>query len=85
MTFYSHPWDGPTKVVVEYQGKFFDVREGWGCHEGWTNDHIAIDISNDPILEGAECFELSDREISESYSESDLQGIEQAVRTAAGK
>jgi len=79
MIWYSHPWDGPTKAVVEYQGRIFEVRESWGCAEGWTNTHGATDISNDEILENAHLLEMGDAEVRESYSEEHIRGIEEAV------
>lgn len=83
MVFYTHPWDGPTKAVVEYQGRIFEVRESYGCAEGWTNIHGATDISNDEILEGADLLEMGDDEVHQVYGEEDLSGIVEAVEKAA--
>lgn len=86
MTFYTLPSDGPNVVMAEYGATFYDVREGWGCAEGWTNNYVATALTDEemtwPAYDG---IELSEEEVHESFSEEALEGIMDAVKSAAGR
>ena len=81
VTFYDYPWDGPTVAVVERGGQFYDVRQGWGCQEGWTNSHIVLPLSDEEVEQYAEnLIEIDDQEVEASFGEDTLDGILEAVR-----
>ena len=80
--FYSAPWGEPTEVLAEYQGRTFDIREGWGCHEGWTNNYVALEINEMSPEVASNCLEMQREEVKESYTEKDIQGIFAALDEA---
>jgi hypothetical protein len=80
VTFYDFPWDAPTTAVVEHAGTFYDVREGWGCSEGWTNNYIALPLSEEEVERYSDNMtEISDREVQQSWKGKTLDGILDAV------
>lgn len=80
-TFYSAPWGEPTKIVAEYNGQTFDIREGWGCREGWTSNHVALQF--EPSEEqSSQMLEVSRREMRETETEEDIKGIFAAIDKA---
>lgn len=80
VTFYDFPWDGPTTAVVEHAGVFYDVREGWGCREGWTNNYIALPLTEEEVERYSDNMtEISDREVQVSWRGETLEGILNAV------
>ena len=81
VTFYDFPWGYPTTAVVERDGQFYDVRQGWGCSEGWTNNHVAIPMSDEEVEQCADNLtEIDDPDVLESFCEDTLDGILEAVR-----
>ncbi len=80
VNFYDAPWGEPTNVIAEYKGKFYDIRDGWGKHEGWTNNFVAVPIDEE---ECSDCLECSEAEMRESYGDDDVAGIFDALNKAA--
>lgn len=80
LTFYNFPWDGPTFAVVEHKGITYEVREGWGCREGWTHDFVATPMSDEDVHQyGSDMTEVEESEVQRSYDEETLEGILVAV------
>lgn len=86
MIFYNFPWGEPTKAVVLNNGQMYEVRESWGCAEGWTNDHGATPMSDEDVEQYSDALtEMSTAEIAESFSIETLEGIVEAVKAASEK
>ena len=81
VTFYDFPWGEPTTAVVEYV-RVYDIREGWGTREGWTNNYVAIPFSDEEEAQyGNDLLEMSEEEVKEAFSEETLEGILESLKS----